>query len=539
VRRLNLPAMRALPFLIVFWTIPAFAMPGSDAISLDQGWSDKDRSWFYHVDQGSELIPFDIFANLEAAENDSLFFTEASIRSYGFLYAPGETLPIGFARHKEMLGLTCAACHTAQIAYHGKEIRIDGGPTIADMQGFLEALTQAARKNLDDNAKFERMARRLLGATSKRQDHENLRARLKHVVEERAEYDARNRPDSRYGHGRLDAFGRIYNRVLGLVCSKEFVRANAPVSYPFLWDAPRHDYVQWVGATSNAGAGALGRNVGQVVGVFGRVDISRRTVEPGYSSSIEIGNLMEIETRLTRLQSPVWADQILPKVDRKLAATGRKLYERDCLSCHADIKRADPGRSIRAQMFGLDIVGTDPLTAKNIVEYSGPTGTLKGRFVHFVGMPEIFGDTAPVTKILRNIVEGVLVHDPAKVVESSINPRIDFPKQGKYPVDSTNPLASLLAYKARPINGIWATSPYLHNGSVPTLYDLLLPARDRPRKFFTGNREFDPVNVGYVSDKGPFEFDTALPGNRNSGHEYGTSMSKADRMALLEYLKTL
>ncbi len=55
-----------------------------------------------------------------------------------------------------------------------------------------------------------------------------------------------------------------------------------------------------------------------------------------------------------------------------------------------------------------------------------------------------------------------------------------------------------LGYIARPLNGIWATAPYLHNGSVPTLYDLLLPAEQRPRTFYTGSNEFDPVKVGYV-----------------------------------------
>ena len=54
-------------------------------------------------------------------------------------------------------------------------------------------------------------------------------------------------------------------------------------------------------------------------------------------------------------------------------------------------------------------------------------------------------------------------------------------------------------YLARPLNGIWWTGPYLHNGSVPTLYDLLHPDQ-RPAKFKTGGREFDPVKIGYQSD---------------------------------------
>jgi hypothetical protein len=100
-------------------------------------------------------------------------------------------------------------------------------------------------------------------------------------------------------------------------------------------------------------------------------------------------------------------------------------------------------------------------------------------------------------------------------------------------------------YKARPLNGIWATAPYLHNGSVPNLWELLKPesapeAADRRKPiFFVGNREFDPVDVGYRSDSGTFEFDTSLPGNSNAGHEFGTNLPSEQRRELLEYLKSL
>ena len=101
---------------------------------------------------------------------------------------------------------------------------------------------------------------------------------------------------------------------------------------------------------------------------------------------------------------------------------------------------------------------------------------------------------------------------------------------------------ALLAYKARPLDGIWATAPYLHNGSVPTLYDLLLPAAQRPASFALGTRAYDPVKVGYVTiaPENRFVFAANLEGNGNTGHDYGASkMSDADRWALVEYMKTL
>ena len=118
-----------------------------------------------------------------------------------------------------------------------------------------------------------------------------------------------------------------------------------------------------------------------------------------------------------------------------------------------------------------------------------------------------------------------------------------------------NELRGELAYKVRPLNGVWATPPYLHNGSVPTVEALLGPPEDRPKKFYLGNREYDPVNLGYKFDKieNGFEFDTSIRGNWNTGHEFrkeyskekeikgviGPALSPGDRKALIEYLKTL
>ncbi len=100
-------------------------------------------------------------------------------------------------------------------------------------------------------------------------------------------------------------------------------------------------------------------------------------------------------------------------------------------------------------------------------------------------------------------------------------------------------------YLASPLDGIWLRAPYLHNGSVPTLRDLLAPEAERPATFYRGNDVYDQANVGYVSTvpgEGGASYvliDTARQGNSNRGHRYGTTLPAADRDALLEYLKTL
>jgi hypothetical protein len=95
-----------------------------------------------------------------------------------------------------------------------------------------------------------------------------------------------------------------------------------------------------------------------------------------------------------------------------------------------------------------------------------------------------------------------------------------------------------------PLAGVWLNAPYLHNGAVPTLADLLEPAERRPRTFRRGYDVYDPAAVGFVSHGPEAErdgqpFDTSLPGNGNAGHAYGTLLPPEQKQALVEYLKTL
>ena len=102
------------------------------------------------------------------------------------------------------------------------------------------------------------------------------------------------------------------------------------------------------------------------------------------------------------------------------------------------------------------------------------------------------------------------------------------------------------AYKARPLNGIWATAPFLHNGSVPTIYDLLSPKR--PDEFYLGSLDYDVKKMGYKSDEDYFKLDTSIKGNSNKGHEFsnekkvgviGRALSESERYELIEYLKDI
>ncbi|HRN60883.1 MAG TPA: c-type cytochrome [Luteimonas sp.] len=102
----------------------------------------------------------------------------------------------------------------------------------------------------------------------------------------------------------------------------------------------------------------------------------------------------------------------------------------------------------------------------------------------------------------------------------------------------------LIGYNPPFLDGLWLRAPYLHNGSVPTLRDLLRPPAERPSTFWRGYDLYDPVNVGFVTSGEDAErigtfHDTAQLNNGNGGHVFGTTLPEQEKAALLEYLKTL
>jgi hypothetical protein len=93
-------------------------------------------------------------------------------------------------------------------------------------------------------------------------------------------------------------------------------------------------------------------------------------------------------------------------------------------------------------------------------------------------------------------------------------------------------------YWAPGLAGVWARSPYLHNGSVRTMQELLVPPVTRVKSFRRGSRVYDQAQMGYT-DEGPYLLDTTASGNSNAGHDYGTDLSNAEKRDLIEHLKTL
>jgi hypothetical protein len=198
---------------------------------LEQNWSPDQNVQFYFTSQGSQIVPYDWFLALEQPDSAALLRDNQNILKYRYLAQnPGplnpDGLPVGFVAGKgtgrSWLGLTCAACHTAEVRLGTTAYRIDGGPTGGDVQAFLTDLTRSLQQTQSDPAKFERFAAKILGSINSPANQAELKAQLGIVIPARVGYNLRNFPGydatdnavtapSRYA--RLDAVGAIINEV--------------------------------------------------------------------------------------------------------------------------------------------------------------------------------------------------------------------------------------------------------------------------------------------------------------------------------------
>ncbi|PIL21389.1 hypothetical protein P775_04620 [Puniceibacterium antarcticum] len=601
------------------------------AVTLDQGWDEATRNQFYHEPQGSPILPYAWFLALEQTNSEALFRADDHLESFGLIswgltdlnpdgLPIGMTIDRGMLEPEPQLGMNCAACHVTKIKVKDTHVLIDGGVSHFDFGAFMQDLLAALQATRDDPAKFDRFAARVLGADVSRDAITQLHARFSLMTQTRENWADRNASTVIAGPGRVDALNVILNQVTAEMLHRpDNARPpNAPVSFPYLWDAPYLNFVQYNGVVPNAGAGAIGRNVGQVLGVFGQVSVVETILPVGYASSVRVGHLMDLENTLGSLTSPQWSGLadlgLLPQLDTTLVARGQQIYATNCSGCHEAIDRTDRGdlASIEVKLVALPDIGTDPAAAYDFSNREVATGPLQGRKSAFVsGDPlcerthgneilahvtvavmmndlsatggtivEAVGtelETSVMSK-LRNALNavgdklGLSTHSHRKNEESDAHVIAGMKASGRSEAEiaaaltarssDKSTLYSLLVadalerpsqdvicletketaqYRARPLNGIWATGPFLHNGSVPTLRALLSPVAERPKTFSLDASGFDSADVGFdvPAISGRSSFDTSISGNGNMGHTYGTTLSNVDRDALLEYLKSL
>ena len=531
----------------------------SDVTWAWQGWNKKTRDFFHYASQGTYLTQSDWFVALEQPNSEALISDPAHLASFGFMIEPKSPanplgLPVGFSvgrnpgtnmiSTEKTVGLTCSLCHSGQITYRGKTIRYDGLGAIANVTTFADEFTSAIIETYTDPAKWDRFSHRVLGTGYNQASNQALRTAFATQVNS-IEWTQNNIDESVMfpvdpGYGRNDAIASIGNVVFGrgLQEPSNYHPANANVSFPFLWNAWKFDWVQYDASVTQP----MQRNVGEALGVGAITNYltngTPTPVESKFKSSVDIYHLAGIETSLQSLEPPRWPEQLFGKPNKGLALEGRSLFNTQCATCHAPtpiVNARNTKTKLAAYILPIAEINTDPLRTQNASEARFDPSKLLG----VPNSPRIDLSTG-----LDLVTEGAKQYFYR---QEHLTPRQQANLNG-----NRAPITDLqtLRYKARTLEGAWASAPYLHNGSVRNIYDLLGPVEQRSTQFWVGLSDYDPVllGVGLKTNENGFMMDTSQAGNSNTGHEFrngsgpgviGRELTDHEKMAIIEYMKVI
>jgi hypothetical protein len=533
------------------------------------GLTPDERARFYHLSEGGELYPLDWVLALETIVDtqDSRPVVRPfldNIERYGLLPDPKSAenpygLPVGISLANSaisgvpMIGLNCTACHVGQIEYRGRGLRMDGGPNLAVINAFLKDLAAETQRTIESPARLSRFWRRVREVRGERraadpgtgeslsvlerarqmfgQERGLLKARIG-VLHALPTLQASLLISTQEGYGRLDAFGIGRDELFGTI-GQNSLPADAPVSFPHIWGMGVTGWLQW-GANTNS---VMERNIGQALGVGALYDPAT------FRSTVRIDDLHWLEQAAYKLTPPEWPD-FMPPVDQARAERGRQSYVKYCAGCH-ETWTSDGDMRIY-KLFSIAETGTDPMAALNFERLvQQPDGQVRPFPYAAMDLIKRIKDVAYKADDLdADAIAGMESRNLRKGPQMEPTFRAPLLDSEKWPDTRGRKV-----YRSKTLVGIWATAPFLHNGSVPTIYDLLKPAAERPVTFTLGTREYDPVKLGYQSDPNtwslpagatPFTFDTRVAGNWNTGHEWRFYPELTDeiRYDIIEFLKT-
>jgi len=537
-------------------------------VYVEQGWTAADRQTYYHTPQGTQILPYDWVMALEQVTSTEPFMSQENVSRYRFLADTADTkdnpdhLPVGVTKDVgpsednpqktvAYFGLTCAACHTGQIHYKGTAIRIDGGAAQHDLTSFVASMILALEFTTKDPLKFDRFAQKVLGTGATLEAKLALNREVNAAAMKLIENDFVHRSlyPTKDGFGRQDALGRGGNNGLSRIgIESNLIVADAPVSYPAVWDALNWNWVQYNTSIQQP----LGRNIGEVLGVGGWATLKSSKPDKSdlYESSVKLPELQQIEATVRRLKAPRWPEEILGPIDPVRRQRGEALFAARCADCH-DHHQMDELGDYKVRIIPLEMIGTDPGQAVNIKHHVIDPGDLR--------LPTD-GPRISVGAALQRITENVANRKlaelyPDETLRAAKKAEMSYGRSDNWrdavPVtESDGTVVKVMGYRAHSLRSIWATPPYLHNGSVPNIYELLSPVEERSKEFYTGNLEYDPQHLGYQtgSFESGFKFSVNEPGNSNAGHEFtntakgggvvGRYLEPSERLDLIEYLKS-
>ncbi len=317
-----------------------------------------------------------------------------------------------------------------------------------------------------------------------------------------------------WGPGRVDTFGPP-KALLGFRMDTAHEREQSGVvDFPSIWNqkARKGMWLHWDGNNCS---------------------VDERNLSAAFGTGATPATLDR--EKVLRVADWIWEDAQPPafpanRIDSARAAEGAPIYRQYCRSCHGDRER--PFRAAQdvtkvGEVTSIDHVRTDEWRLNSYTpELARAQGSL------YSGYPEAGEDAC------REYIENVCRRDQADERFRELRRRC-------YPARFTH-FRKTNGYANQPLDGLWLRAPYLHNGSVPSVRALLEPSDSRPVRFSIGYDVYDYDNLGFVTS-GPepaargWTYDTTIRGNSNRGHEgaeYGTLLTRAQKDALLEYLKT-
>lgn len=405
--------------------------------------------------------------------------------SMGVLARGGNEMPVGFSkvtRGYERVGINCALCHTASY-----RLRPDDPPTIVPAAPAHQFAAQAYQRFLFASASDPRFTSGTILAEISKNSRLPLADRLIFrfiaIPSTRRAILRLAQRNSWMADRPAWGHGRadLFNPIKFAALEQPVDRTIGSADSPPLWNLNARARYPYFWDGSNP---SLQEAV--LASALG-AGASAEAVERDYArwntaDPHAASSLRRVQNYIAAVPPPKYP---LP-IDQQLAATGASLFAGQCASCHAT------GGARTGTVIPLDEVGTDPHR-------------------HTMWTP------ASATA---------------------------FNEYGSRQQWKFSRFRTTTGYVAVPLEGLWLRAPYLHNGSVPSLDDLLKPPASRPSSFWRGYDVYDDRAVGFVSSGGEAQrvgtqFDTTQPGNSNGGHAYGSALAAEEKRALLEYLKTL
>jgi cytochrome c553 len=508
-----------------------------------QGWDAATTTEYHHKSQGAVIVPAAFMRALRTPSGRH-FLDPANMASYGFLPASdGGIYPLGMAADDgnaqiengiPMVGANCAACHTGQLTVKGATLRIEGGSANLDITRFLTDVDTAILADAKDPAKRKAFLAEAISygyPASKASAGLDAEANRRiFMYQAAARNEAKNTPS---GPGIVDALtGIAFNAMTtGLHDASNARPAKAPTNYPPVWDIWHFDWVQYNASVRQP----MGRNVGEAIGLGARLNIvdAKGDLNPAstrWKSTVNVKSLFWIETALESLKPPTWPSAF-GAIDQAKVAAGKALFAQNCSRCHGvNVIAGSASHEWYLPVIPLAKIGTDPNQA---------IGFAKTTFnATKIGASATEGGPEGLFVVVGNVKD--------QAYKDAGIPKSEWPTYDGF--DRKMIVAWACGYRPRPLVGLWATPPFLHNGSVPSVYDML--SQTRPSHPIIGNPEFDPVKLGQVQVAIPgrtYTMDTALQGNSNAGHWFandatrkgriGRALTDTEKYDLIEYLK--